>query len=314
LIMPRPSKRHSYDIIEVIFQFLTRFSGSFILILLLIMLASLTWEAWPAIKKFGLRFLISTEWDPVLGNFGALTTILGTLISTALAMLIAVPLAIGVAIFLTELAPQPLRPILGTAIELLAAIPSIIYGMWGLFTLAPVLSEYIQPWMTEHLGFIPLFDGPPMGVGMFTAGLVLSIMILPFMASVIRDCFLMTPQVLKESAYGLGATTWEVIKDVVLPYGKRGVIGGLFLGLGRALGETMAVTFVIGNAHELSWSLFDPANTIASTLANEFTEASDPIYLAALIELALVLFLITFVILGLAEWWLYSANAGGRKS
>ncbi len=314
MIMPRPSKRHSYDIIEVIFQFLTRFSGSFILILLLIMLASLTWEAWPAIKKFGLRFLISTEWDPVLGNFGALTTILGTLISTALAMLIAVPLAIGVAIFLTELAPQPLRPILGTAIELLAAIPSIIYGMWGLFTLAPVLSEYIQPWMTEHLGFIPLFDGPPMGVGMFTAGLVLSIMILPFMASVIRDCFLMTPQVLKESAYGLGATTWEVIKDVVLPYGKRGVIGGLFLGLGRALGETMAVTFVIGNAHELSWSLFDPANTIASTLANEFTEASDPIYLAALIELALVLFLITFVILGLAEWWLYSANAGGRKS
>ncbi len=282
--------------------------------MLLIMLASLTWEAWPAIKKFGLRFLISTEWDPVLGNFGALTTILGTLISTALAMLIAVPLAIGVAIFLTELAPQPLRPILGTAIELLAAIPSIIYGMWGLFTLAPVLSEYIQPWMTEHLGFIPLFDGPPMGVGMFTAGLVLSIMILPFMASVIRDCFLMTPQVLKESAYGLGATTWEVIKDVVLPYGKRGVIGGLFLGLGRALGETMAVTFVIGNAHELSWSLFDPANTIASTLANEFTEASDPIYLAALIELALVLFLITFVILGLAEWWLYSANAGGRKS
>ncbi len=312
--MPRPSKRHSNDIIEVLFQFLTRFSGSFILILLLIMLASLTWEAWPAIKKFGLRFLISTEWDPVLGNFGALTTILGTLISTALAMLIAVPLAIGVAIFLTELAPQPLRPILGTAIELLAAIPSIIYGMWGLFTLAPVLSEYIQPWMTEHLGFIPLFDGPPMGVGMFTAGLVLSIMILPFMASVIRDCFLMTPQVLKESAYGLGATTWEVIKDVVLPYGKRGVIGGLFLGLGRALGETMAVTFVIGNAHELSWSLFDPANTIASTLANEFTEASDPIYLAALIELALVLFLITFVILGLAEWWLYSANAGGRKS
>ncbi len=314
MIMPRPSKRRSNDIIEVLFQFLTRFSGSFILILLLIMLASLTWEAWPAIKKFGLRFLISTEWDPVLGNFGALTTILGTLISTALAMLIAVPLAIGVAIFLTELAPQPLRPILGTAIELLAAIPSIIYGMWGLFTLAPVLSEYIQPWMTEHLGFIPLFDGPPMGVGMFTAGLVLSIMILPFMASVIRDCFLMTPQVLKESAYGLGATTWEVIKDVVLPYGKRGVIGGLFLGLGRALGETMAVTFVIGNAHELSWSLFDPANTIASTLANEFTEASDPIYLAALIELALVLFLITFVILGLAEWWLYSANAGGRKS
>ena len=307
-----PSKNTLSNLMELAFQALTRFSGSFILVLLVIMLASLFVEAWPAIKKFGPGFLVSTEWDPVQGNFGALTTIVGTLISTALAMIIAVPLSIGVAIFLTELAPGFMRPVLGMAIELLAAIPSIIYGMWGLFTLAPVLADHVQPWMIEHLGFIPLFDGPPMGVGMFTAGLVLSIMILPFMASVIRDCFLMTPEILKESAYGLGATTWEVIKDVVLPYGKRGVIGGLFLGLGRALGETMAVTFVIGNAHELSISLFNPANTIASTLANEFTEASDPLYLAALIELALVLFLITFVILGLAEWWLHSSRPGRK--
>ena len=312
--MKTKHQKHSLNsVMEVAFQFLTRFSGSFILFLLAIMLVTLAWEAWPAIEKFGLKFLVSTEWDPVQGNFGAFTTIVGTVLSTTLAMIIAVPLAIGVAIFLTELAPQSLRPILGTAIELLAAIPSIIYGMWGLFTLAPILADHVQPWMTEHLGFIPLFQGPPMGVGMFTAGIVLSIMILPFMASVIRDCFLMTPQVLKESAYGLGATTWEVIKDVVLPYGKRGVIGGIFLGLGRALGETMAVTFVIGNAHELSISLFDPANTIASTLANEFTEASDPMYLAALIELALVLFLITFIILGLAEWWLHATKTRGRS-
>lgn len=298
---------------ELLFQFLTRFSGSFILILLCTMLFALAWEAWPSIQKFGIGFLFSTEWDPVRGNFGALTTIVGTVLSTAIAMIIAVPLAIGVAIFLTELAPFSLRPIFGTAIELLAAIPSIIYGMWGLFSLAPILADHVQPWITERFGFIPLFDGPPMGVGMFTAGLVLSIMILPFMASVIRDCFLMAPQVLKESAYGLGATTWEVVKDVVIPYSKRGVIGGLFLGLGRALGETMAVTFVIGNAHELSISLFDPANTIASTLANEFTEASDPLYLSALIELGLVLFMITFIILGLAQWWLNKSSPGGKS-
>ncbi len=306
-------KSKSEPITETIFRFLTRFSGSLILFLLVAMLISLSIEAMPSIKRFGLSFLISTEWDPVASNFGALTTIVGTVVSTGLAMLIAVPMAIGVAIFLTELAPMPLRSIFGTAIELLAAIPSIIYGMWGLFTLAPILADHVQPWLTEHFGFIPLFDGPPMGVGMFTAGIVLSLMILPFMASVIRDCFLMTPQVLKESAYGLGATTWEVVKDVVLPYSKRGVMGGIFLGLGRALGETMAVTFVIGNAHDMSISLFNPANTIASTLANEFTEASDPIYLSALIELGLVLFLITFIILGISEWWLASSAPGSKK-
>ena len=285
----------------------------FILVLLGAMLAVLLYQAWPSIREFGPGFLVSRDWDPVAGRFGAFTTIVGTLVSTILAMIIAVPLAMGVALFLTELAPVFLRPVFATAIELLAAIPSIIYGMWGLFTLAPLLADHVQPWLGDHLGFMPLFQGPPMGVGMLTAGLVLSIMILPFMASVIRDCFIMTPQVLKESAYGLGATTWEVVWNVVLPYGRRGVAGALFLGLGRALGETMAVTFVIGNAHVLSMSLFSPANTIASTLANEFTEASDPLYLAALIELGLVLFLITFIVLGLAEWWLKASSPEGGK-
>ncbi len=289
---------------EGLFKFLTHGAGIFILILLFSMLAVLTYVAWPSIKKFGLSFLWSTAWNPVTNQFGALTTIVGTLVSTALAMILAVPLAFGVAIFLTELSPTILRPIFSVAIELLAAIPSIIYGMWGLFKLAPINADYIQPWLSKHLGFLPLFQGPPMGIGMFSAGIVLAIMILPFMSSVMKDVFEMTPKVLKESAYGLGATTWEVVWQVVLPYGKRGVVGGLFLGLGRALGETMAVTFVIGNAHQLSWSLFMPSNTIASTLANEFTEASSPIYLAALVELGLVLFLITFVVLGLAQWWL----------
>ncbi len=295
--------RHS-PFLETSFRILTWGAGFFILLLLLAMMGVLLYEAWPSIQRFGIGFLISRDWNPVLGEFGALTTIVGTLVSTTLAMLMAVPLAVGVALFLTELSPEFLRPVFGTAIELLAAIPSIIYGMWGLFTFAPLMADHVQPWLSDHLGFLPLFQGPPMGIGMLTAGIVLAIMILPFMASVIRDVLLMTPQVLKESAYGLGATTWEVIWQVVMPYGRRGVVGGLFLGLGRALGETMAVTFVIGNAHDLSWSLFDPANTIASTLANEFTEASDPIYLSALVELGLVLFLITFIVLGLAEWWL----------
>jgi len=297
---------------DLFFRILTLSAAGFILILLLAMLLVLLDQAWPSLKRFGPAFLISVEWNPVSGEFGALTTIVGTLLSTVLAMMLAVPVAVGVAVFLTELSPMVLRPIFGTAIELLAAIPSIIYGMWGLFTLAPLLADHVQPWLGDHLGFLPFFQGPPMGVGMFTAGIVLAIMILPFMSSVIRDVFLMTPRVLKESAYGLGATTWEVVSQVVLPYGRRGVAGGLFLGLGRALGETMAVTFVIGNAHELSWSLFLPANTIASTLANEFTEASDPLYLSALVELGLVLFLITFIVLGLAEWWLHSSAPKGR--
>lgn len=300
--------------LELFFKNLTWGAGLSILAILSVMLGVLSYQAWPSIQRFGIGFLMSTDWNPVLGEYGAFTTIVGTLVSTALAMLISVPLALGVALFLTELSPVVLRPVFGAAIELLAAIPSIIYGMWGLFTFAPLMADYVEPWLQDHLGFLPLFQGPPMGIGMLSAGIVLAIMILPFMASVIRDVLLMTPQVLKESAYGLGATTWEVIRQVVMPYGKRGIVGGLFLGLGRALGETMAVTFVIGNAHELSWSLFDPANTIASTLANEFTEASDPLYLSALIELGLVLFLITFVVLGLAEWWLRHSAPGGRAA
>jgi phosphate transport system permease protein len=298
-------------LMDTLFRGLTSGAGGFILVLLAALVYVLIDQAWPSITRFGPGFLTSLEWNPVTGEFGALTTIVGTLVSTALAMLLAVPLSVGVAVFLTELAPGFLRPVFGMAIELLAAIPSIIYGMWGLFTLAPLMADYVQPWLGDYLGFLPLFQGPPMGIGMLTAGIVLAIMILPFIASVMRDVFLMTPQVLKESAYGVGATTWEVVRQVVLPYGRRGVVGGLFLGLGRALGETMAVTFVIGNAHELSWSLFYPANTIASTLANEFAEASDPLYLSALVELGLVLFLITMVVLGLAEWWLrYSAPKG----
>ncbi len=297
---------------DTLFKISTLGSAIFILGLLAFMVLVLVIYAWPSITKFGFKFLVSTEWNPVVGEFGALTTIVGTLVSAALAIMIAVPLAIGVAFFLTELAPLPLRPVFGTAIELLAAVPSIIYGMWGLFTLAPLMGDYVEPWLEEHFGFIPLFSGPPMGIGMLTAGIVLAIMILPFISSVLRDVFKMTPQVLKESAYGLGATTSEVLWHVVIPYGRRGAVGGIFLGLGRALGETMAVTFVIGNAHELSWSLFSPANTIASTLANEFTEASDDLYLSALVELGLVLFLITFVVLGVAEWWLQKSAPKGK--
>ena len=300
--------------IDAAFRLVTAGAAVFILILLLAMFIILSQNAWPSIRRFGLDFLISKEWNPVTSQFGALTTIIGTLVSTILAMLLSLPVAIGVAIFLTELSPASLRPVFGMAIELLAAIPSIIYGMWGLFVLAPFVSDYIQPFLGKYLGFLPLFQGPPMGIGMLTAGIVLAVMILPFMASIIRDVFLMTPKVLKESAYGLGATTWEVVSQVVLPYGIRGMIGGVLLGLGRALGETMAVTFVIGNAHELSLSLFSPGNTIASTLANEFTEASEKIYLSALIELGLVLFLITFIVLGVAEWWLNYNAAKGRKA
>ena len=300
--------------IDAAFRLVTAGAAVFILILLLAMFIILSQNAWPSIRRFGLDFLISKEWNPVTSQFGALTTIIGTLVSTILAMLLSLPVAIGVAIFLTELSPASLRPVFGMAIELLAAIPSIIYGMWGLFVLAPFVSDYIQPFLGKYLGFLPLFQGPPMGIGMLTAGIVLAVMILPFMASIIRDVFLMTPKVLKESAYGLGATMWEVVSQVVLPYGIRGMIGGVLLGLGRALGETMAVTFVIGNAHELSLSLFSPGNTIASTLANEFTEASEKIYLSALIELGLVLFLITFIVLGVAEWWLNYNATKGRKA
>jgi phosphate transport system permease protein len=280
-------------------------------------LVSLFIGALPAIQKFGLGFLSSSAWNPVTEDFGALVAIFGTLVTSAIALLIAVPVSFGIALFITQLAPPWLKRPIGTAIELLAAIPSIIYGMWGLFVFAPLFADYIQPWVSQHIGEWPLlgllFQGPPMGIGMFTAGLILAIMVLPFITAVMRDVFEVVPRVLKESAYGLGATTWEVVWNIVLPYTKVGVVGGIMLGLGRALGETMAVTFVIGNAHEINSSLFMPGNTIASTLANEFNEAVGQMYTSSLIYLGLILFLITFIVLAFAKLLLMRLTAREGK-
>ncbi len=259
----------------------------------------------PAIKAFGLGFIVSQAWNPVTQRFGALAAIFGTLVTSAIAMLIAVPVSFGIALFLSELSPAWLKRPLGTAIELLAAIPSIIYGMWGLFVFAPFFADNVQPWIKAHFGPIPyigaLFQGPPMGIGIFTAGLILSIMVIPFIASVMRDVFDQVPGRLKESAYALGATTWEVAWKIMLPYAKTGVVAGIILGLGRALGETMAVTFVIGNAHNLHPSLFMAGSSIASTLANEFTEATGELYTSSLIYLGLLLFVISFVVLTISR-------------
>jgi phosphate transport system permease protein len=269
---------------------------------------SMAWGGREALQTFGPKFFWSSEWDVGAREFGALVPIYGTLASAAIAMLIAVPVSFGIAVFLAEVAPPFLRTWVGAAIELLAGIPSIIYGMWGLFVLAPWLSEHAFPWFDETLGPMPvvgaLFRGPPLGIGMGTAGLVLAVMVIPFIASVMREVFLTVPQRLKESAYALGSTRWEVIWDIVLPYTKSAVIGGIFLGLGRALGETMAVTFVIGNAYSLSPSLLEPGTSIASTIANEFGEALDPLHRSSLLALAFVLFMLTFVVLALAKYML----------
>ncbi|MEJ2107556.1 MAG: phosphate ABC transporter permease subunit PstC [Acidiferrobacteraceae bacterium] len=300
-----------------LFRGTTRFFAYFVLLIVVAILMSLIIGAWPALSKFGFGFLGSKQWNPVTEQFGAAVAIFGTLVTSAIALIIAIPVSFGIAVFITELAPTWMKRPVGTAIELLAAIPSIIYGMWGLFVFVPVFSEHVQPWMTDHLSWIPflgaLVDGPPMGIGIFTAGLILAVMILPFITAVMRDVFEIVPSVLKESAYGLGATTWEVVRSVVLPYTKVGVVGGIMLGLGRALGETMAVTFVIGNAHEISSSLFMPGNTISSTLANEFTEAVGETYTASLIALGLVLFLITFIVLALAKLLLLRLTAREGK-
>lgn len=291
--------------LDLLFRLITQFFALFVLVVLAGIVISLLFGAWPAIKTFGIKFLYSDAWNPVTNEFGALVPIAGTLITSAIAMIIGIPVSFGIALFLTELAPAWLKRPLGTAIELLAAIPSIIYGMWGLFVFAPAFSEHIQPWLTETVGSWPvvgqLFQGPPMGIGMLTAGIILAIMVIPFITAVMRDVFEVVPSVLKESAYGLGCTTWEVVWNIVLPYTRVGVVGGIMLGLGRALGETMAVTFVIGNAHQLSTSLFEPGNSIASALANEFTEAVGDLYGPALIELGLILFVITFVVLACAK-------------
>lgn len=258
-----------------------------------------------AIAKFGLGFLVSDAWNPVTGDFGALSSIFGTAASTLIAMLIATPLGLVIALFLVELAPPKLSAFFGSAIELLAAIPSIIYGMWGLFVFAPFMANHVQPLLGKYLGFLPLFQGPPLGIGMLTAGIILALMILPYISSVTRDVFTMVPQVVKEAAYGVGATNWEVTRGVTLRYSLSGIVGAGFLGLGRAVGETMAVTFVIGNNHQISASLFASGNSIASTLANEFTEASDPLYLSSLINLGLVLFIMTLLFQAAAQIWLW---------
>ena len=290
---------------DLLFKNVTRFFAFLVLVLLAGITVSLFIGSLPAIRKFGLGFIFNAEWNPVTKEFGGLVPIFGTIVTSAIALLIAVPVSFGIALFLTEMCPLWLKRPLGTAIELLAGIPSIIYGMWGLFVFAPLFRDYAEPWINSHLGVLPLigylFHGPPMGIGMLTAGLILSIMVIPFIASVMRDVFEVVPPLLKESAYGLGATTWEVVLNITLPYTKIGVVGGIMLGLGRALGETMAVTFVIGNAHELRASLLMPGNSIASTLANEFTEAIGELYTSSLIELGLILFVITFIVLAFAK-------------
>jgi phosphate transport system permease protein len=299
------------------FRLVTRGFAFLVLALLVAILGSLVDGAMPAIKHFGFSFLTSADWDPVAQKFGALVPIFGTLVTASIALAIGVPVSFGIAMFLTELCPAWLRRPLGVAIELLAGIPSIIYGMWGLFVFAPLFSEYVQPWVMDNLGGLPLvgllFQGLPMGIGVFTAGLILGVMIIPFIASVMRDVFEVVPPMLKESAYGLGATTWEVMRNVVLPYTKTGVVGGIMLGLGRALGETMAVTFVIGNAYQLSPGLFNPSNSIASSLANEFAEAEGELYLSSLIELGLILFFITFVVLACSKLLLLRLKANEGK-
>jgi phosphate transport system permease protein len=268
-----------------------------------------------SMKEFGFGFLTSAEWNPYAGEFGAASSIFGTVVSTAIAMLLAVPLSLIIAIYLVEVAHPRASRIIGGGIELLAAVPSIIYGMWGLFVFAALMQDHVQPWLGKWFGFMPLFQGPPMGIGMLTAGLILTLMVLPFITAVTRDVLQMVPPVLKESAHGVGATMWEATRHIALKYGRRGIVGAVFLGFGRALGETMAVTFVIGNSHRISPSLFDAGNTIASSLANEFNEASEPLYLSSLFELALVLFAMTLVFQTLAHFWvsrMQKQEAGDR--
>jgi phosphate transport system permease protein len=301
-----------------LFEHTTMFFALFVLLTLVAIVVALTWAALPALQKFGFTFFYTNVWNPVTSDFGALAPIYGTLVTSAIALLIGVPVSFGIAIFLTEMCPAPLKRSLGTAVELLAAIPSIIYGMWGLFVFAPFFGDYIQPVLKSTFGDLwilgPLFQGAPNGIGMLSAGFILSIMVIPFIASVMRDVFEIVPPVLKESAYGIGATTWEVVWNIVLPYTKVGVIGGIMLGLGRALGETMAVTFVIGNAYKISASLFDPGNSIASALANEFNEAADPIHRASLIALGLVLFVLTLIVLTLSRLLIAQLAKGEGKN
>ena len=290
---------------DAVFEYGTAGAAWLVLILLAGIALSMVWGGRLAFATFGMQFLTSTDWDAVAGRFGALVPIYGTLASSLIALVIAVPVSIGIALFLTDIAPRWMRGPVGTAIELLAAIPSIIYGMWGLFVFAPFLAANLEPWVNNHLGqwpvLAPLFSGPPIGIGLLPAGIVLGIMIIPFIAAVARDVFNAVPTGLREAAVSLGATRWEMLSRVTLPYTRSAVIGAIFLGLGRALGETMAVTFVIGNSHELTASLLMPGNSIAAALANEFTEADTDLYRSSLIALAFLLFVVTFIILSIAK-------------
>ena len=304
---PRPCAQ-SDAVGRHLFRALTRTAAIGVLLLLGGVLISLLIGGWPALREFGFEFLITQSWNPVTEKFGALAPIYGTIVTSLIAMVIAVPVGLLIAMFLTELCPLFLRRPIGIAIELLAGIPSIIYGIWGLFVFAPFLQDTLQPFLITVFGDVPvlstLFAGPPYGIGMLTAGLILAIMVLPFITSISRDVFDAVPPVLKEAAYGVGCTTWEVVRYVVLPYTRVGVIGGVMLGLGRALGETMAVTFVIGNAHRISASLLAPGTTISATIANEFTEAVGDLYTSSLIALGLILFVITFIVLAIARYML----------
>ncbi len=300
---------------DFLFRKTTAAVAFLVAITLVAIMVSLVAEGWKALHTFGWHFLVTSTWDPVSNQFGAVVFIAGTLISSLIAMVIAVPVSFGIALFISELSPRWLRGPISAAIELLAAIPSIIYGMWGLLVFAPWFAN-IEPWINDHLGVIPglgvLFQGPPMGIGMLTAGIVLAIMIIPFISSIMRDVFMITPPALKESAYALGSTTWEVARYVVLPFTRTAVTGGIFLGLGRALGETMAVTFIIGNANNLQASLLMPGSSIASVIANEFTEATSDLYRSSLLALGLILFLITFIVLVLAKLLLLRLDANAR--
>ncbi|WFP64561.1 phosphate ABC transporter permease subunit PstC [Mesorhizobium sp. WSM4904] len=293
---------------DMVFRAATRASAILVLVILGGVAISLFAGSWEALSKFGFSFLTTEAWNPVTENFGALAPIYGTIVTSAIAIIIAVPIGIGIAVFLTELCPRPLRRPIGIAVELLAGIPSIIYGIWGLFVFAPFLQTTIQPFIIDIFHGIPglssLFAGPPYGIGLLTSSLILAIMVLPFITSITKDVFDTVPAVLKESAYGIGCTTWEVTRRVTIPYTRVGIMGGVMLGLGRALGETMAVTFVIGNAHRISASLFAPGTTISATIANEFTEADGELYTSSLVALGLILFIITFIILALARYML----------
>ncbi|WP_245898406.1 phosphate ABC transporter permease subunit PstC [Polynucleobacter rarus] len=304
---------------DFIFHKVTLTFASLVLVVLAGIIISLIITSWPTFAKYGPGFFFRNEWDVVNSEFGGLDSIYGTLVTAIIALLIAVPVSFGISVFLTEMCPSWLKRPLGTAVELLAAVPSIIYGMFGLFVFAPVFGEYVQPFLTSTLGQLPvigiLFKGAPNGIGLLTAALILAFMIIPFITSVMRDVFEIVPPVLKEAAYGIGCTTWEVVTRVVLPYTRTGVVGGVMLGLGRALGETMAVTFVIGNAHRISPSLFSPGSSIASTLANEFGEAEPGLHYSSLFALGLTLFIITLFVLALAKWMLINMekNQGSKN-